>query len=103
MFTSGKSMNLNRILPVLTNCARTSGSVSSANFSQPGHSKSPNSTTSIGAVGLPMTYPSDVTGGRVGSITIGGGPFLFPTTYDRRGIPVKGTGGVHAVHPPLQL
>ena len=53
----GKSMNRNRIFPVLTSCARTSGSVSSAKRLQAGHSKSPNSITSRGAVGLPITYP----------------------------------------------
>jgi hypothetical protein len=59
-------MYLIRIIPVLISRLRTSGSVSVANRPHCGHSKSPNSTTSIGALALPITYPSDCTEGSVG-------------------------------------
>src|SRR4051812_15095440 len=60
-------MKRTRIFPVFTYAWRISGSTSSAYWPQPGHSKSPCSTSSTLAAGLPSTYPADVTAGRFGS------------------------------------
>ena len=50
-------MNRKRTCPVITRRARTSGSVSVEKLPHAAHSKSPNSTTSTGAVSLPTTCP----------------------------------------------